>query len=103
MLEIIKTSEGEIKAVCEYYVVDINGNMDDKGLYCWVNDSYVSKSAQNNGILKSFVRIVIDKYPQLQFCYFWREKYKDKNNKWRLRLYTKRSWLKLLGGTNGTT
>ena len=96
MLEVIKDTQGEIKACLEFYVVDENGNMDDKGLYCWVNDAYVSKSAENNGILKSFVGIVINKYPQLQFGYFWREKYKDENKKWRVRLYSKRSWLKLI-------
>ncbi len=96
MLEVLKTSEGEIKACLEFYIVDKNGRLDDKGLYCWVNDAYVSKSAQNNGILKSFVGVVMKRYPQLQFGYFARDKYKDENNKWRVRLYPKSWWLKLI-------
>ncbi len=103
MLEVIKDKQENIKACIEFYVVDENGRLNDKGLYCWINDAYVSRSAQNNGCLKYFVKRIIFLYPQLQFCYFWREKYKDKNKKWRIRLYSKRQWLQLIGGANEKT
>lgn len=102
MLEVITDEQGNLKACLEFYVVDSEGHMDDKGVYCWINDCYVSKSAERNGCLKSFVKIIIQKYSQLQFGYFWRDKYKDKEGKWRLRVYSKRRWLNLAGGENVT-
>jgi len=98
MLEVIKDTKGDLKAAIEFYVVNSDGTMNDKGLYCWINDCYVSKTYQNNGCLRNFVKTIILKYPQLQFAYFSRDKYKDKNGKWRLRIYTKRQWLKLIIG-----
>jgi len=97
MLEILRDAEGNIKAALEFYIVDSAGNMDDKGLYCWINDCEVSKSHRNNGCLKYFIGTIMKKYPQLQFGYFWREKYRTENDKWRLRMYSKNKWLKLIG------
>ena len=95
MLEIIKDNTEKIKAVCEWYLVDINGNFDNKGEFVWVNEVEISSQYKNNGILKQFIKIIIQKCPQAKFGYFWRkEKYPDR----KIRIYHKARWLKLIGG-----
>ncbi len=96
MLEVLKTSEGEIKAVCEYYVVSETGAYHPKGLYCWINEFEIAPKYKNNGILditKEFLTRILKKEPQLQFGYFWRQ-YKYPNR--RPHIYSKRQWLKRL-------
>ena len=92
MLEIIKDNLGNIKAVCEFYSVNEKGEWDKSGIYCWINEVFVSKSYQNNGCLRKFVEMITSKYPQFQFGYFWRRK-KYGN---RIRIYHKFRWLKLI-------
>ena len=93
MLEVLYDNLGEIKAVCEYYVVDKYGHMDDKGAYIWVNDCVISPKYRNNGCLINFVKIITNRYPQAKYGYFKREKY---NN--RVHMYSKNQWLR--GGSN---
>ena len=100
MLEILRNIDSSIKAVIEYYIVNSDGSMNDKGEYCWISEMEVSPQYRNNGCLGKFVRIITEKYPQLQFGYFWREKYKTSEGKWRIKLYTKKQWLKLIGGVD---
>jgi len=93
MLEIIKDELGNIKACLEFYSVNEKGEWDFKGIYCWINEVAVSKSYQNNGCLRKFVKIITSKYPQFQFGYFWRQnKYPDR----KIRIYHKARWMKLL-------
>ncbi len=97
MIEIVHTDIGEIKAVCEYYVVNEDGSMNDKGLYAWIVEAEVSPQYRNNGCLGKFVELITKRYPQLQFGYFKRLKYKG-----RIKMYSKRRWLSLIKeDTNG--
>lgn len=100
MLEILRTSDGTIKAVCEYYVVDVNGFFDAKGLFIWVNELEIAPPFRREGLLKEFIKIIIEKEPQAQFGYFLRyKKYSETDFPLRkhLRIYHKARWLKLLG------
>jgi len=95
MLEIIKGDNGELKAVCEYYIVDADGHFDNFGEFVWVNDVYIDPRYRNNGILKSFAKTIMDRVPHATFGYFWRQgKYPGR----KFRMYHKARWIKLLGG-----
>ena len=90
MLEIIRDNDKNIIACCEWYLVDINGKMDDKGNYVWINEVEINPSQRGNGLLKKFIKIITDKAPQSEYGYFQRRKYKD-----RVRMYSRKKWLKL--------
>lgn len=95
MLEIIKDTQGNIQAVCEWYLVDENGNFDQKGEFVWINEVEISPQYRNNGILKYFTKTIIEKASTAKFGYFWRQKkYPDRKP----RIYHKVRWLKLLKG-----
>lgn len=95
MIELITDANGELKAVCEFYVVDQQGLLNDNGRLVWIQDVYISPSVRGNGILKTFTKNIIKKVPQAEAAYFIRgQKYPDRKPK----LYHKRQWLKLLGG-----
>lgn len=95
MIEIVTDDKGELKAVCEYYIVDQQGLLNDNGRLVWIQDVYISPSVRGNGVLKTFTRNIIKKVPQAEAAYFIRgSKYPDKKPK----LYYKNQWLKLIGG-----
>lgn len=94
MIEILRTDIGEIKAVCEYYIVDQEGNFDRNGEFIWANECEISPKFRGNGILKTFAKNIMLKVPQAKFCYFHRRrKYPNKG----IRIYHKYRWLKLIG------
>ena len=92
MLEIIKNNEGEILGACEFYAVNSKGEYAADGIYCWINEVEISKSAEHKGLLKQFAEIITSKYPQFLFGYFWR-KYKYPNRS--PRIYTRFQWQNL--------
>jgi hypothetical protein len=93
MIEILRTEKGEIKAVCEYYLVDGKGNFDNQGEFVWVNECEISPQYRNNGILKYFAKTIIEKNPTAKFGYFHRlKKYPERG----IRLYHKVRWLKFI-------
>lgn len=91
MLELLKTNTGEIKAVCEWYLVDSLGHFDTQGKYVWIEQLEFSSSINGDGIglIKEFIKRICALVPQAQFGYFRREKYKG-----RVKLYTRHKWLK---------
>ena len=93
MLEIIHDENGELKAVCEWYLVDGQGNFDNNGEFVWINECEISPQCRNNGILKDFAKTIMEKCPQAKFGYFWRKiKYPNRG----IRIYHQARWLKLL-------
>jgi hypothetical protein len=95
MLEILHAYDNNIKAVCEWYQVNVNGEFDRNGEFVWVNQVEVSPYFRNENVLKEFIKIIIDKCPKAKFGYFWR---KDKYPNRKPRIYHKAQWLKLIGG-----
>ena len=92
MLEVIREN-GEILGCCEYYIVDEKANISDSGLYIWINNCEVSKSAEHTGILSRFVKAITDLHPRVMWGYFWRkQKYPNRSP----RIYSKRVWLSIL-------
>ena len=99
MLELLKTNTGEIKACLEWFVVNSQGHLDDKGEYVCIFDMEISPQYRSNGLLKEFFRIILPKVPQAKYGYFERRqrKYKDGRDKLpRLKLYSRNEWFKLL-------
>jgi hypothetical protein len=95
MLEIIHGDNGEIKAVCEWYLVNALGEYDPSGDMIWVNECNIAPQYRGNGILKTFAKTIMEKCPQAKFGYFHRQiKYPDRG----IRIYHKARWLKLLNG-----
>ena len=95
MIIILRTEDGTIKAVCEYYLVDKSGNFDSKGEYAWVNEVEIAPKFRGNGILKTFTKKIIEDNPTARFGYFWRRrKYPERG----IRIYHKSRWLRLLKG-----
>ena len=98
MLELIKDDQGNIHAVCEYYVVDKDGHMKDDGEYIWISEVEVAPQYRNNGCLRKFVKIICEKYPNAKAGYFHRlKKYPNR----RPRIYTRKQWESLTGGNDG--
>jgi hypothetical protein len=88
MIEIIREDDGIIRGVIEYYIVDINGVLDDKGEYAWVLECEIAPQYRGNGCLKKLMTKIVIRYPQLKFGYFKRNKYDD-----RIRLYSRNQLL----------
>lgn len=95
MLETIRDDKGEIRAVCEWYIVDSQGHFDVSGEYVWVEQFEFSNSVNGDGhgYIKEFIGRIINLVPHCKFGYFRRNKYKG-----RVRLYTKSRWLKFVNG-----
>ncbi len=90
MLETIR-KDGEIVACCEWYLVSWDGSWNDKGEVVWVEELQVSKSAQNKGLIKEFIKMIYKQVPWVKAGYFKRTKYNE-----RVKLYTVKQWLRLL-------
>ena len=91
MLEVSCDNDGNIKGCLEWYLVDREGHLDDKGEYVWIQDVYICKHYRNNGVLKEFIRTVTKRIPWAKYGYFKRGKYND-----RVHIYTRSKWLKLI-------
>ena len=93
MLEILRTDSGEIKAVCEQYIVDEKGNWDTTNKFIWISEIEVSPQYRNNGCLKHFIKPIMDKVPWAEYGYFWRKrKYPDKKPV----IFNREQWLKMI-------
>jgi len=92
MIEVIRDDKGNLKAVVEYYIVNQDGSMNDKGIYCWINECEISPQYRNNGCIGKFVNIITKKYPQLKAGYYHRlGKYPNRLPK----MFTRNQWLRL--------
>lgn len=93
MLEVIR-EQGNIVAVCEWYLVDKSGALDSKGEYVWLAQIEISGSHKNNGVIgfgRQFYKGIIEKAPTAKCAYFQR---RDKQNN-KVRLYGKGVWSKI--------
>lgn len=95
MLETIRDNQGEIKAVCEWYIVDSQGHFDTQGKYIWIEQLEFSNSVNGdgNGYVKEFVKRITSLAPHCMYGYFRREKYNG-----RVRLYSRETWLNFANG-----
>ena len=100
MLEIIRTNNGTIKGVCEWYLVNIKGEYDITGDMVWVNEVEVAPDYRHEGLMFEFAKMIIERCPQAKFAYFYRQR-KYPNRK--IRIYHKARWLKLLQGRHHVT
>lgn len=89
MLEIIRDEQNNIKACLEWWLVNSDGSFNDKGEFVWVNELEIAPQYRNNGIVKSFIKTIMNKVPTAKAGYFQRRKYSD-----RIKLFTRRQWEK---------
>ncbi len=93
MLEVIKDENGNIQAVCEWWLVNADGSFNPNGDIVWISEVEINQIARNNGILKTFIKKITDMVPQAKAGYFWRlRKYPNRKP----HLYTREQWLKLI-------
>ena len=95
MLEIIRNEQGDIIGVCEWWIVNEKGKMDDHGIYIWIAEIEISPTYRNNGVIKKFIKEITLKVPQAKYGYFWRQrKYPNRKQK----TYRRETWLRRTKG-----
>lgn len=91
MIDILYKDNGDIKAVCEWWMVNREGKFDPSGDIVWIEDLEVSKSERGNGSIGKFVKIITDKVPNAKYGYFFRQrKYPNRPQ----HTYSKEMWLR---------
>jgi len=92
MLEVLREN-GEIVGVCEYFVVDKQGKIDDNGEYAWIAECEINESKRGQGYLGRFIEAIAYRFPNTKYGYFWRKmKYPQRSP----RIYSRRQWLNLV-------
>ena len=76
--------DGKIIAYCEYGLVDKLGLPYNKGEYIYVFEIWVHEKFRRKGIIRRFVKEIIEDNPTARYSYWKRHKYKD-----RIRLFNK--------------
>lgn len=97
MLEVITDEQGNLKACIEWLTYNEQGRLDEMGNAVFIGELYINPKDRSNGILKEFMKIIINKCKNtdLKGCFFFREtKYPGRGP----RYYSKKQWLKLIGG-----
>lgn len=95
MIEVLHTDTGDIKAVCEWWMVNEKGEFDPYGYVVWVAELEVSKSFRHNGCISEIIKRITDKVPYARQGYFWRKgKYPDRPQ----HTYNRRQWLNRVKG-----
>jgi len=95
MIDYLLDSKGNLKGVVDFWIVDKNGKLDNKGEYIFINDWHINPEYRNQGLIAVFAERVIKRVPWAKWGYFERTKY-IKDGKLRIRIYSKRRWLKII-------
>lgn len=88
MLEIKRDDKGNILAVLEWHRVNDNIEITPYGKGIYLKWFEVNPSERNNGVIKYFIKTIIKKNPQAEWCYFKDWKYGKRPRK-----FHKRVWL----------
>ena len=91
MLECIRDKDENIVGVVDFWIVNPDGTLNDKGDLVWINDFYVNPAYRNNGMLGEFIDKIIKRVPQAKAAYFRRTE-TDKRKEY-IKLYMKKDWL----------
>jgi len=92
MIATYKDDKGNIQAVAEWWLVNIDGTFNDKGDYVWISELENNKDYRHKGLIKYFIKKICDATPNAKYGYFWRKKkYPNKRQK----MYSRKSWLKI--------
>ena len=91
MIDYLLDPKGNLKGVVDFWIVDKNGKLDDKGEYVFINEWYINPPYRHQGLIAVFAERVIKRVPWAKWGYFERRKH---NN--RVRIYSKRRWLKII-------
>jgi len=80
MVEVKKDSNGKVIAWLEYNELDNKTRFCKDGDYLWVNDFWIHKDYQRNGILNEFIQGIIPRFPKARYLYWSRRKYNDRKS-----------------------
>jgi len=72
MLEILHDEKGNIKAVCDYLILNKEKVMDDDGGWLVVEEIEINPEYRNNGIIRLFIKTLLEKHPKIEICSFIR-------------------------------
>ena len=93
MLEIIRDDKGNIKAVCDYLIINKQNRIDKEGSNFIIEEVEINPEYRNNGILRKFIKIMLIKYPKIEIFYFVRGyKYPGRA----MRIYTRKQFETLI-------
>ena len=91
MLEVLKDDKGNLRACCEWWLVNSDGSFNERGNYVWIAELEINPSERFKGLIRYFIKVITDKTPWTRYGYFWRKtKYPDRAPK----MYSRRQWLK---------
>lgn len=93
MLEVIRGKDGVIKGVCEFVVMNDEGEMAVDGTWMFIGDLEVAPEYRSNGVIKQIIRNILDRCPNAQKC-GWVREYKYKGRP--MRTYTRKQFEKLI-------
>ena len=91
LIEVRRNKDGLIYSYIEFNLVNRKGYKDPDGRYIFIDDLYIHNDFLNNGSIRHYIKIITDKFPQVEYGYFVRDKY----NK-RVRIYTRNKWRKVI-------
>ena len=81
MISKLHDSNGKIIAYVEYWQVCKSGFHKPYGEYLWVHDAWIHEDERGNGLLRQMIEQVLFEHPEIQYGYWRREKYNDRQSK----------------------
>ena len=94
MIEVIRDEDGNIKAVCEWLLLNEQGLISEQGVYLLICELEINPGSRGNGVLRKIIKNIYVKCPEFKTCAFVREtKYPGRSP----RVYTRSRWAKLIG------
>lgn len=82
MLEVLHNEDGSLKAVMEYLIFNEQGQLNEQGDRVFIGEMEINPQSRGNGVIKGFIKTILNKYPNLKTCVFFRE-YKYPNRGFR--------------------
>jgi hypothetical protein len=73
MTEVIRSDNGDIKAVCEFIITSGN-EIDYHGEDMYILNFEISESYRGNGVIKQIISNILSKYPNAKRCTISRDK-----------------------------
>jgi len=99
MLEVLHDDKGNIKAVCDYLIVNKEKALDDEGYWMIIEEIEINPEYRNNGMLWAIIKTLLVKFPDVEICSFKRlAKYPNRV----MRTYNRKQFeLLIKGGRDG--
>ncbi len=87
MIVTLKDPDDKVITYIEYRLVDHRGLDSEVGRWIWINNIWIHKSLERQGILRKLMRDNVAKYPTAKWFYFKRTKYNGRIRKYEIRRF----------------